>query len=366
MRWSIKLGRFAGIDVYVHITFSLLVAWIALSQWRSSHAMAAVLREVGFVLTVFLCIVLHEFGHALTARRYGIVTRDITLLPIGGVARLERMPDKPIQEFFVALAGPAVNVVIAACLALGLGMTGKLSAWSQVSIFSHSFLHRLLAVNLFIVLFNLLPAFPMDGGRVVRAFLASRMPYAKATAIAAAIGQCMAVTFAILGLYAPILLFIAFFVWIGASQESSAAEVKEGLQGVFVKDAMITDFQTLDAGDRLSRAIDLILAGPQHDFPVVDNGQVLGILGRTQLMVALAQHGRDWPVSQVMVRNVPALDAHRLVAEVITDLHNCECQTLPVMSEGRLVGLLTSENVGEFLMIRAALKPSNDTGFIRR
>jgi predicted transcriptional regulator len=164
----------------------------------------------------------------------------------------------------------------------------------------------------------------------------------------------------------PMLLFIAFFIWIGASQENNAAEVKAGLDSIRVKDAMVTTFQILQSGDELNRAVELILAGSQHDFPVLDQGQVMGVLTRKQLMVALAQHGRNWPVTQVMTRDVPALDSEQLVTDVIPELQNHECQTLPVLSQGRLVGLLTSENVGEFLMIRTALKPSNETGFIRR
>ncbi len=195
MKWSWKIGSVAGIKVYVHSTFLILLGWIAVSHWTADHSYLAVAEGVGFILAIFSCVVAHELGHALAAQQYGITTRDITLLPIGGVARLERMPDKPWEEFVVALAGPLVNVVIAAALFIGLKLGGWLVAADSLSVTGGPFLVRLLAVNVFLVVFNLLPAFPMDGGRVLRAILAARMEYTKATQIAANIGQSMALMF---------------------------------------------------------------------------------------------------------------------------------------------------------------------------
>jgi Zn-dependent protease/predicted transcriptional regulator len=358
MRWSLRLGRWAGVDVYVHATFSLLLIWVGMAVWLSTHNVVATLTEVVFVLCIFMCVLLHEFGHALTARGYGIRTRDITLLPIGGMARLERIPEKPSQEFWVALAGPAVNLVIAGVLLAGLVLLGQVESLAKMSFLKGTFVERLIMVNAFILLFNLLPAFPMDGGRVLRAFLASRMPYVQATHIAASIGQGMAFLFGFLGFAMGhlILLLIAFFVWIGASQESGAVELRVGLRGVRVEDAMITEFHTLDRGDSLARAVELILAGSQHDFPVIQDGQVLGVLTRRQLMMALAKEGRDRPATNFMKEKVPILQAGQLVMDVMSQLQDSDCQTLPVMKDGRLVGLLTSENIGELLMIRSALK----------
>ena len=168
MRWQWKLGTFAGIDVYVHATFLLLIGWIGYSHWLQYGTVAKVVEGILFILALFLCVVLHEYGHALTARRYGIKTRDITLYPIGGVARLERLPDKPIEELWVALMGPAVNVVIAALLFVYLYLTDGLVPITDLTVASGSFLARLMAVNISLVLFNLIPAFPMDGGRVLR------------------------------------------------------------------------------------------------------------------------------------------------------------------------------------------------------
>src|SRR5688572_26274278 len=246
--WSVRLARIAGIDVYVHATFFMVIAWIALVYWRQHGTLAAVVDGVGFILTLFACVVLHEFGHALTAARYGIRTRDITLLPIGGVARLERMPDVPIQELWVALAGPAVNVVIALMLFVWLQADGRWEPVDQVGVATGGFLERVMIANVYLVGFNLLPAFPMDGGRALRALLATRMEYTRATARAAVVGQGMAIVFAFVGLQGnPMLLFIALFVWIGAGQEASMTQMKSALAGIPLRRAMLTDFRTLSS-----------------------------------------------------------------------------------------------------------------------
>src|SRR5215207_3478177 len=268
MRWQWKLGTFAGIDVFVHATFLLLIGWVGYSHWTMHGSLIKVAEGILFILALFLCVVLHEYGHALTARRYGIKTRDITLYPIGGVARLERMPDKPIEELWVALMGPAVNVVIAALIFVYLFVTNNLDPMDQLTVASGSFLARLMAVNIILVLFNLLPAFPMDGGRVLRAILAMRMDYVRATQIAANIGQGMAFLFGLAGLFGnPFLLFIAFFVWIGASQEASMVQMRNTIGGIPVTQAMQTRFDILSPTDRLDRVVNLILAGSQQDFP---------------------------------------------------------------------------------------------------
>lgn len=233
MKWSWKITTIAGIDVFIHATFLLIIGWVGLTYWQQTGTLAGTLEGIFFTLLLFGCVVLHEFGHALTARRYGIKTRDITLYPIGGVARLERMPDRPIQELWVALAGPAVNVVIAVLLFGWLIITGTLAPLAGLSLSSGPFIERLLLVNVSLVLFNLIPAFPMDGGRVLRSLLALRMEYTRATQIAATIGQGLALLLGLLGLFSnPFLVFIAFFVWIGAGQEASMVQIKTALGGI--------------------------------------------------------------------------------------------------------------------------------------
>jgi len=356
MKWSWRLGRFAGIDVYVHATFLLLIGWIALAHWLQGQSVAATLAGVAFILALFLCVVLHEYGHALTARKFGIRTRDITLLPIGGLARLERMPDQPAQELWVALAGPAVNVVIAAALFVWLSLTGGFGPVQNLSIATGSFAQRLFVANLFLVGFNLLPAFPMDGGRVLRALLASRMEYTKATQTAASVGQGMALLFGLVGLFLnPFLLFIAFFVWIGAAQEASSVQMKSSLAGIPVARAMITDFRTLSASDPLSRAVELILQGSQQDFPVLEGDRVVGILTKSDLLSSLARKGESEPVASAMQQGFQLVDSHEMLETALQRLQECQCHTMPVVRNGDLVGMLTTENLGEFMLIQAAL-----------
>jgi Zn-dependent protease len=357
MKWSLKIGRFAGIDVYMHTTFLLLISWVALMHWRQGQSITAALAGVAFILVVFLCVVLHEFGHALTARRYGIPTRDITLLPIGGVARLERMPTDPLQELWVALAGPAVNVVIAAILFIWLKFSASFEPMQTLTITTGPFLERIMAVNIFLVAFNLIPAFPMDGGRVLRAVLAARKDYARATQIAASIGQGIAIFFGVVGLfYNPLLLFIALFVWIGATQEAGLSQIQSAIGGIPVQQAMLTDFRTLSKTDRLDRAIELTLTGSQKDFPVVDNGRIEGILTQTDLLKALSARDRRQLVTSAMQRNFATVDSLEMLETAFNKLKDCNCHTLPVTFNAELVGLLTMDNLGEYMRIQAAMK----------
>ncbi len=351
--WSLHLGRWLGIDVYLHLTFLLLLAFMGLAQGMAAGSAGAALGSVLYLACLFVCVLLHEYGHALAARRYGIATRDITLLPIGGVARLERMPEKPWQELVVALAGPAVNVVIALGLWAGLFLRTSWQLPSELGVVGGGFLERMLVANVFLVVFNLLPAFPMDGGRVLRSLLAMRMGHARATGIAAAIGKGMAVLFGLAGLFGqPMLLLIAVFVWIGATQEAAAAQVKASLAGASVRDAMLTDFRVLAPGDALAEATRLLLAGSQTDFPVVAAGRVVGILDHGALFRALRERGEWAMVGDVMRTEVLSVRADQPLDEAVAGGRAEGGLTMAVIEDGRFVGLLTPENVGEFFMIR--------------
>jgi len=357
MKWQWRLGKFAGIDVYVHATFLLLIAWVGYSHWLENRNWGEVFSGVLFILALFACVILHEYGHALTARKYGIKTRDITIYPIGGVARLERMPEKPIEELWVALMGPAVNVVIAAGLFAYLYLTSSLVPLSELTIASGSFLERLMMINITLVLFNLIPAFPMDGGRVLRALLAMRMDYVRATQIAATIGQGMAMLFGLVGLFGNAsLLFIAFFIWIGASQEAGMIQMKSAISGIPVGRAMLTDYKSLSPRDTLSRMSQLILAGSQHDFPVIDNDRVVGVVTRNDFLAALTQHGESIAISAVMKKDLPEVDSYEMVEDALLRIQEAGVPALPVTHAGQLVGIVTAENISEYLMIRSALK----------
>ncbi len=363
MRWSLKIAQIAGIGIYIHWTFLLLLAWIVFAHWRTGEDAITTARGVGFVLALFGCVVLHELGHALTAKRYGIPTRDITLLPIGGVARLERMPEDPWQEFWVAVAGPAVNVVIAVALFFATLSLGQLAQMEEADeIIREPFLVSLMKVNVALVLFNLLPAFPMDGGRVLRAILATQMPRVRATHIAAAIGQGMAILFGLAGLLIPgagMLLFIALFVYLGAQGEAQAVEMRAIFHDAIVRDAMTVRFQTLSESDTLRHAANELLAGHQQDFPVMANGRMVGILLRPALITGITSGQDGLRVADVMTSDCPIVQEHDRLDHAVELMQSRGCSTLPVFRHGELVGLLTAENVGEWVMVQSALRSRN-------
>jgi Zn-dependent protease len=358
MRWSIKMARIAGIELKIHLTFLIFLAWIAFSYYRVGGS-AAAMQGTLFVVLLFLCVLLHELGHALTARRFGIRTPDITLLPIGGVARLERMPEDPKQEFAIAIAGPLVNVAIAAILVFALKVGTSFSDLEDLQTPRVALLAKLASVNIFLVLFNLIPAFPMDGGRVLRALLAMRMNYARATQVAASVGQGLAFVFAIAGLFwNPMLIFIALFVYLGASQESAVAQLKNVSAGLPVSEAMVTDIRTLPPRATVEDALDAVRRTAQHEFAVVDdNGRVLGILTRDNIIHALRQRGPATPVTEVMETNVPVIRFDEPLEGAFQKMRQGGHSALPVLDEiGRLMGLITAENIGEMMMLRS-LRP---------
>lgn len=357
MRWSFQIATIAGIPIYLHGTFLALLAFLFISDWMRGQDLAAALAGSVFMLAIFATIVLHELGHALAARRYGIKTRDITLLPIGGLARLERMPDVPRQELWVALAGPAVNFALA-LLTYVVAITASVEQ-PELTLDDPSPLNRFMAINLWLALFNLIPAFPMDGGRALRALLAERFEYVRATEIAAHLGQGLAFVFGFIGLFFnPFLVFIALFVWMGASSEASSVALRTALSGIPVRRAMITDFRTVSVDDTLQRATELVLGGTQRDFPVLDDGgQLVGVLTRDALMKALAEQGLASSVRTAMTPTFETVSTRDMLDHAFQRLQECQCPVLPVVDDGRLVGLLTADNVGEFVMIRGALQP---------
>ncbi len=276
---------------------------------------------------------------------------------------MERIPDKPNQELWVALAGPAVNVVIAALLWMYLILTGHFQPVQQMGLTHGAFLERVMFANLFLVGCDMIPAFPMDGGRVLRALLAMRMEYAGATRMAASIGQGLAFVFGFLGLFTnPFLVFIAFFVWIGAAQEAAMAETKSVLGSVTAKGAMIPEFRTLSPRDELSQAVKLVLNGWQQDFPVVDEGRVIGMLLRADMIATLAAGEVHASVQQAMREDFPVASPVESLQSVFTRLHDTQVATVPMVENGRLVGLVTLENMTEYMMVHAALSEAKKNG----
>ncbi|RMH49757.1 MAG: CBS domain-containing protein [Bacteroidetes bacterium] len=357
MRWSIKIARIAGTEVRIHVTFLLLLAWVGFVYYRQGGPAAAV-DGVLFLLLLFGCVLLHEFGHALAARRFGIPTPDITLLPIGGVARLQRMPDQPRQELIVALAGPAVNVVIAAVLLWLMARPGDAFSWGPLTDHRAGLVPRLAWVNIVLVVFNLIPAFPMDGGRVLRALLAMRMNYARATQIAAAVGQGIAFLFGFIGLFSnPLLVFVALFVYLGASQEAAVAQIKDLARGLLVSEAMVTHFAALPADATVDEAAAAVVQSYQHEFPVLDaRGRVVGMLTQDAIIRALRTQGPQTPVRDVMHTGVPVVRVDESFERAFQLMQESRCPALPVVGyDGRLLGLVTPESVGEMMMMQAVL-----------
>jgi Zn-dependent protease len=356
MKWSWKIARIAGIDIYLHFTFLLLIYLIGISYWNQHGTIAAVISGVGFILAIFACVVLHEFGHALTARRYGIKTRSISLLPIGGVASLEKMPDDPREEIKVAIAGPAVNFALALLLYIYLDISDFQITAEEAGLMEGAFLFRLMMVNIFIGGFNLLPAFPMDGGRILRAALAMRMDHAQATRQAARIGQYLAVVMGLLGMmYNPFLLFIAIFIWFGASMESNAEQLKSILSHASVRHAMLSEFHTLSPDDSLAKAVELTLAGSQKDFPVGYRNELDKVLHHSDLIKGLQEKGEHARISDLALQNIISVDINEPLGKLLERMQGNPAQMICVTDAGQVAGLLNLENILEMVRIQEAV-----------
>jgi Zn-dependent protease/CBS domain-containing protein len=354
-RWSVRLARVASIDIRAHATLLLLLAWIAIDPLVRGRGAGAALAALLIIVCVFTIIVVHELAHALVARRFGVQTRDITLLPIGGVSSLERIPERPRQELAIALAGPAVNVALALLLAGLLALAGAPFLPGEERSLALSIVAELMWINVGLAVFNLLPAFPMDGGRVLRATLALRMDYDRATRAAARLGQLVAVGFGVLGFFFnPILVLIALFVWIGAKQEAAQVHVRAALDGVAVERAMITRFVTLSPRDTLARALELALGGFQQSFPVVDGGRVVGVLGRERMSGALRSAGAEALVGDVMERDFEVVGSHDPVERVLPKLSSASALPVVVTDDGAIVGLVTPDSLAQLLLAGGA------------
>ncbi|MGH6866494.1 MAG: site-2 protease family protein [Methyloceanibacter sp.] len=362
MRWSLNVGSIAGTAIRIHITFLLFLVWLAYVYYRQGGADAAVQGTV-FIVLIFLCVLLHELGHVLAAKGYGVPTRDVTLWPFGGIASMERMPDKPSQELVVALAGPAVNVAIAALLILWLGARFNPENLARIEDPAVSLAVKLAGANIILVVFNLMPAFPMDGGRVLRALLAMRLGNARSTEVAAKIGQGFAIVFGILGvLYDPMLIVIAAFIYLAATGEASNARMRALARGTRVSDAMLTEFQTLVTSATVGQAADDLIRTAQTAFPVVDGaGRLHGVLTRNAVSGALKERGPETSVLDVMETDVPTVSAPAMLDTAFRWLVERGRPVVGVVDpDQRLVGLLTAENLGEMMRLdsaRAESKP---------
>jgi Zn-dependent protease/CBS domain-containing protein len=356
MGWTITIGRVAGTEIKVHLTFFILVAFWAMAGYQQGGPAGAFAACI-MLFALFACVLLHEFGHILMAGRFGVRTPDVILLPIGGVARLERIPDEPRQELLIALAGPAVTLAIVVVLSAVLALGGDAPRMGELDP-DGPFLETLMRVNLYLLVFNLFPAFPMDGGRVLRALLSSRMGLVAGTRIAARFGQASAVVAGLYGLTAgePLLALVALFVFLGAGAEASAVETRVAGEGLKVDQMMVTQFRAIPVHATLADAVGLLLSSEQREFPVVDNmGRVEGVLTRDNLIKGISQRGTDSTVGEAMTAQVKAVSPRLGFQEALERLRSSGLPALPVVDDtGRLVGMLTLDNITDLLLVRRA------------
>jgi len=366
---SLFIGQFAGIRVFIHWTFWLILIWVFFSYYNINKNPQEGFEGVLFILALFACVVLHEFGHALTAKRYGIKTRNITLYPIGGVASLESLPEQPGREFMVAVAGPLVNVVIAGILWMYLSFSGQMPDFEalqnadpeDLNGMTLPFSFNLLMANVILVAFNLIPAFPMDGGRMLRALLAFKMERSKATRLAASIGQILAIAFIFLGFFYNFwLVIIGFFIYIGAGSEANMETIRTNLSDNKVRDVIMKKFSILLPQDTLEKAVRILLDSQEQEFIVAENEQVVGVLTRKELIKGLSDHGKNYPVSEVMSKDFMILHPEMPLKEVYVKMLTKGCSVGPVLEDGKLIGVVDKTNIDELLMVESALRNDDE------
>lgn len=357
MKRSLSFPKIAGIDIHIHWTFSLLIVWIIYNNMRAGLDATQVTWSVLFVLSLFVCVTLHELGHALAAKRYGIKTKDITLYPIGGVARLEKMPEKPKQELAVALAGPAVNFIIAFLLSpIMLSSDFAVDEASNVLIIdAHNFLPMLGMLNVTLAVFNLIPAFPMDGGRVLRALLAMKLGRIKATQIAAGIGRVLAFGFIVMGFYSnPFLIFIGLFVILGANAEEQMVKTQALIVELTAKNAMMTNFISLEKEEPISKAIDLLLAGQAKSFLVTENGFPFGIIDRDDIIRGVKEFDENQTIQHIANRELIIVNSNTPLNDVFMEFRKTRTPLILVKDNDHLAGIIDTDNIAELIMIHNA------------
>jgi len=359
MKANLNLGSISGIKINIHWTFFFLIAWIVFDELKRGGSTKSTLFNVAFVLAVFLCVVLHELGHALTAKRFGIMTKKITLLPIGGMARLDKIPESPKQELLVVIAGPLVNVAIAIMLYFIIpiqeytqfNFTETFEALMSLSL--QNFLFYLFIVNVGLVLFNCIPAFPMDGGRILRALLALRMNRVKATQIAASIGQFIAVIFLMIGLlYNPFLIFIALFIFLGAYGENQMVQHLALLKGHTVEEAMLINMTTFKPNDSIDIAVNQLISGTENNFIVVEDHTIKGLLYHQDI---IENSNKNVLIKDVMQSNFKVVNLTDDLRKTYQLIQSSKTSFFPVIDQEKLVGAIDHINLNEYILLQAKL-----------
>ena len=357
MKFSLYLGKYKGIKVFIHWTFSLLLLWIIIANTRSGAALGDTGWTLLFIFAIFFCVILHEFGHALTAQKYGIKTRDIILLPIGGLARLEKLPEDPRQELNVALAGPLVNVVLFFILGTVVYFTGyDLETMEDPHLDGNSIWMFLASANLLLALFNMLPAFPMDGGRVLRALLSIKMPRVRATEIAGGIGQFLAIFFVFFGLFNnPILVLIGIFIFLGAQAEVNQTKQSSFLKGYLIADALMRKFPIVAYDAPLQKAVEKLLDSQATHFVVVKEDTPIATLSRDEIIKGLQKEDNQMTIEKVADPEPLKLDISLPLEEAFKKMASVNKRVALVYEENHFLGILDQENITEFIMVKNAL-----------
>lgn len=358
MKGSFKLGNIAGIGIFIHWSFTLLIAYIIYSNYRAGHNAEQIIWSVVFILSIFITVFLHELGHALAAKKYNIKTKDITILPIGGLARLETIPEKPSEELVVAIAGPLVNIALAAITGLFITIPDLKELTVQLTggVNQSNFFLNFFIVNIWLAIFNLIPAFPMDGGRVLRAILAMKFERHIATNIAARIGQILALGFIILGFYSnPFLIFIGIFIMLGAQAEAQYTQAKSMLKGYKVKDALMKEYHIIDANETIKRAVQMLLNGQCKNFLVMETNKPIGTLSRDEIIKGLSERGENEIIQNVMNRDLIFLNSDSPLENAYQQAQLNKASLMPVLENNQLIGTLDTENILEFIMVKEAL-----------
>ncbi|MBA3541862.1 MAG: site-2 protease family protein [Deltaproteobacteria bacterium] len=349
-----NVGAIAGVPVRVHVTLLLLLVWVALSYWVRGVSPSATVTGVVLVVSVFLIVLVHELTHALMARRFGVHTRDILLLPIGGIASLERIPDRPSQELAIALIGPAFNLVLALALYVGLTLAGGRLDLDATTSLGETIVVQLIAINVALGVFNLLPAFPLDGGRAFRALLAMWMRRDRATQIAAGLGKLMAFALGVFGLFFNVwLVLIALVIWFGARMEVERMQLRSELVGVPVSAVMRGRIDEVDASETLARAAAIALRNASSAISIVDLGRTLGVLTQRDIAVGIDAAGPDAPVTSAPHHAIVAIPPDEPLEKVL-DLLESDPDVIPIVVDATgPIGVVTPEQLASYATLHA-------------
>ncbi len=360
MKWSYKIGMIYGIPLRMHVTFLMLIIGYAALFGYQYGSMGA-LRGVVLILLLFVCVVIHELAHSRQAQKFNVEVRDVTLLPIGGVSNMEQMPEEPKEELKIALAGPLASIALGGGLMIidiVLGFNVLDFSFEKIATSFSYFPVYFAWINLLLAGFNLLPAFPMDGGRVIRAYLAQRMSYTQATNIAASIGKGFAIVFGIAGiLFNPILIIIAFFVYIGANSEEYSVMIRSVLKNLTVRDVMDTTCTVVSGATQISELVERIFHGTcKGIIPVEEESEYVGIITSEELISAIHEHPMETTVGDVVEREVPTVTPEERLDEVYIKMQKGQHNAYGVVVEGELVGVITLEDMRRAYSIKEAVR----------